>query len=40
MALYAKCHVRRNRGQHLKFDKAFSTGNNFDERIIRVWLFY
>ncbi|MEM7725746.1 MAG: hypothetical protein AAF208_05160 [Cyanobacteria bacterium P01_A01_bin.45] len=30
---------RRKSQQNLKFDKAFSTGNNFDERIIRVQLF-
>ncbi len=28
-----------NDRRYLKFDKAFSTGNNFDEKIIRVRLF-
>lgn len=32
-------HRRRNHRHHLNFDKAFSTGNNYDERIIRVRLF-
>ncbi len=30
---------RHNDRQHLKFDKSFSTGNGFDEKIIRVKLF-
>ena len=34
-----KRHGRRNRGLRLELNKAFSTGNNFDERIIRVRLF-